>query len=161
MAILVIFKNLGGTWCCHFYNFWGPAVNVFNFCLSAKNIPFFKRNLLWMCSKWLKSEIGEIFFEKSTPGPRYGHFGDFFTKRGKLHHVFCNSFRVKWGAWVRKFFFRKKNFPIILGTVKDFSEIFFSKIGSSVTIMIRGPPGGGGFGANEFTIISFALTLKR
>ena len=78
----------------------------------------------------------------------------FFTKRGKLHHVFCNSFRVKWGAWVRKFFFPKKKFP---NYIRD-REGFFRKknfenrfvghqkksMGTLVApIMIRGPPGGG------------------
>ena len=60
----------------------------------------------------------------------------------------------------------------MLGTVNEVPEKKFPEIGSSVTkksmgtlvdpIMIRGPGEGGfgAFGAIEFTIMSFALTLQ-
>ena len=40
------FKKIGGVGSNptgRILNFWGPAVNFFKFCLSAKNIPFFKK----------------------------------------------------------------------------------------------------------------------
>ena len=82
------------------------------------------------------------FSKKSTPSPRYGHFGDFFSQKGgNCTTLFRRGFRVIWGVWVRNFF-PKKNFQIILGTVNEVPEKKFPEIGSSVTKKINGHLGG-------------------
>ena len=71
-----------------------------------------------------------------------------------------------------KFFFRKIFFLNILGTVNEVPEKKFPEIGPPASHRINAHLGGpqndprqgggsGAFGANEFTIIRFALTLKR
>ena len=65
----------------------GPAVNFFNICFSAKNIPFLKI-LLWMRRKWSKYEIGEFFFKKIHTWPEIWPFCWFFSQKG----VNCTTF---------------------------------------------------------------------
>ena len=116
----------------------------------------------------------------SKPSPSHPHIHLLLQSRHPLLNLNCKArlitsvawppkraqhyrILIKWGVWVRNFF-SEIFFLNILGTVNEVPEKKFPEIGPPASHRINAPRQGSGldaFGAIEFTIISFALTLKR
>ena len=118
-------------------DFWGPAVIRFQILFICQKHSVFQ-NFCYECvGNDQKIRLVNFFSKKSTPGPRYGHFGDFSQSGGAGSNP-TGRINSKLGSSRKlfsNFIFLQKNIPFLkkncyecIGTDQKIREVkMFSK----------------------------------